>query len=642
MPSCRLSSAFGALSALPVLKSVIRVPPSGIGPIRSITPTIVAPSNSNSNRTSSPSEALLAVVRTTSSGASARRPGARYATEHGLRGELLRRASARSTSARIASWRLVEPRPARTVLDHAVHELAHPGLVARRPAEPELVAQHVLQLAVLEGRHPRVARARASRAAAGRCRSSRAGTTTSRGRRPARAARRARRAGARPRRRGRRAGGARSRPPRAWTPARRTARSGAGGQVTPSSSTNRDRGVSSSASGCVSARRARRGGAPVPTTIRNRRRSSSSRARTDSDRDGVRSSDGQVEHRLGPRRGDGKLPSAAPATITVSNSRPTVPCAVSTCTASGPARVPCGPPRSVLARVEGFEERLHAGIATLARLGHGVRERDHGVEVAPIVRALRPGSLDQPARAGELLPEHAERVLDGHPGEERRLREGLPRRDDARRPRRDRGPRSRSSALGAPPAGLPPARGRIRPRAAAGESPTTSEVRSGSTSSSRSGRAGDEPPQREHVRVRRRLRCPATARARGRRAGPARRRGRGAGCRRARPGAGRRRPGRSRRRLRRRGGGEAPGRPRRAPRRCAARSMPSPQVRPRIDGGCSAGSARRRGRPPSRTDPGADAVVPWNEKTCASGSAATTRSGAARPRRTASAASVVS
>ena len=48
---------------------------------------------------------------------------------------------------------------------------------------------------------------------------------------------------------------------------------------------------------------------------------------------------------------------------------------------------------------------------------------------------------------------------------------------------------------------------------------------------------------------------------------------------------------------------------------------------------------------PSKTSPNRSSgtrVVPWNEKTCASGSAPTTRSGAASPRRIASAASVVS
>ena len=75
-----------------------------------------------------------------------------------------------------------------------------------------------------------------------------------------------------------------------------------GVQVTPSSSTNRERCVSSSASGCMSAatsttrRRAR------PTTIRNSRRSSSRRSRFRSDRLRTRSQRGQVEHRLGARQ----------------------------------------------------------------------------------------------------------------------------------------------------------------------------------------------------------------------------------------------------------------------------------------------------------------------------------------------------
>ena len=56
MPSWRLSSAFGPASGLPVLKSVIRVPPDSSSPIRSITPTIVTPSNPNSKNASFASE----------------------------------------------------------------------------------------------------------------------------------------------------------------------------------------------------------------------------------------------------------------------------------------------------------------------------------------------------------------------------------------------------------------------------------------------------------------------------------------------------------------------------------------------------------------------------------------------------------
>ena len=61
MPSWRLSSAFRPLSGFPVLKSVMRVPPRSSGPIRSMTPTIVAPSNSNSKYCSTASDSPLAV-----------------------------------------------------------------------------------------------------------------------------------------------------------------------------------------------------------------------------------------------------------------------------------------------------------------------------------------------------------------------------------------------------------------------------------------------------------------------------------------------------------------------------------------------------------------------------------------------------
>ena len=217
MPSCRLSSAFGALSALPVLKSVIRVPPPASGPMRSITPTIVVPSKWNSNRSLVAERGLLAVLEP---------PVPEHplvdelavCRRHGLRGELASRQRGRPRrGSRPASCRACPL----DVLDHAVHELADPRLVAGDAAEPELVAEHVLQLAVVQVRHARVGEPeRLAQRPAG------VGPgalvpPASRGRRPARAAPRARRAGARPRRRGRRAGGARTRRPRARSPDRR-------------------------------------------------------------------------------------------------------------------------------------------------------------------------------------------------------------------------------------------------------------------------------------------------------------------------------------------------------------------------------------------------------------------------------------
>ena len=63
----------------------------------------------------------------------------------------------------------------------------------------------------------------------------------------------------------------------------------------------------------------------------------------------------------------------------------------------GTHTVPRRPSRSVLPGVQGLEEPLHAGVAALAGLGDRVGERDDGVEVAPIVGVFQACALDEPA-----------------------------------------------------------------------------------------------------------------------------------------------------------------------------------------------------------------------------------------------------
>ena len=109
-------------------------------------------------------------------------------------------------------------------------------------------------------RQARVRQAQAPRGAAGRSRSSRAGTTRWTGRRRSPAGRRAPRAGATPRPTGRRAGGARARRPRGRSPAGRPRRSGAGRPRRPRRARRRT----------ASAATARRGGRRTATSTTRR------------------------------------------------------------------------------------------------------------------------------------------------------------------------------------------------------------------------------------------------------------------------------------------------------------------------------------------------------------------------------------
>ena len=335
---------------------------------------------------------------------------------------------------------------------------------------------------------------------------------------------------------------------------------------------------------------------------------------------------------------EGKLPSAAPATITVSNSSPTVPCAVSTATASGPARShavhpgPCSPAsRASRNPCTPVSPPSLASATALANVTTVSRSRRSSAPSDPAASTSRreQGSSSQSTRKASWTD--------------------IPAKSDAFA-RVSRAATTASASAGSRPsvtssasaAARPSTRARrIRPRAAAGDSPITSDVRSGSTSSSRSG-----PPATSH-RSASTYGCvdgavpsdsPRSGTTRGTCAS-SRARSRLPTC--------------------------APWR-----RTTTARSLqatPSSTWRrrsSRATAACSsevcgaihavtAGSATDRWRVLSwiRSAPGKASVanrsrgcrvVPWNEKTCASGSAATTRSGAARPRRTASAASVVS
>ena len=243
--------------------------------------------------------------------------------------------------------------------------------------------------------------------------------------------------------------------------------------------------MSSSASGCVSAaisttpRRAR------PSTIRNRRRSSSRRSRTCSERltDPLQRS--QVEHGLRPRQRRGSCPRWRRPPARCRTPGRLAPWAVSTCTASSTATSRALQPGPVLAGIERLEERLHAGVGparaasatTLANVTDGVELRrprrppaastsraEHG---SSSHRTLNASCTDMPANSAALASV-ARAAFDRVA-----LRRGRARRCDRGRQRRRAAPARAAN--------------RINPRAAAGDSPTTSEVSSGSISSSRRG-----------------------------------------------------------------------------------------------------------------------------------------------------------
>ena len=96
----------------------------------------------------------------------------------------------------------------------------------------------------------------------------------------------------------------------------------------------------------------------------------------------------------------------------------------------GSRAFPRGVAGAVLAGVERLEERLDARVgARLVGLGHHVRERHDGVELATGLGAL-PGAVDEPSRAGKVLPQVPERVLHAHAGEQGGARERLARGHD--------------------------------------------------------------------------------------------------------------------------------------------------------------------------------------------------------------------
>ena len=517
------------------------------------------------------------------------------------------------------------------VLDEPVHDLADPGLVPGVAPEPELVAEHVLELAVLEVRQARVGQRAASRGAGGRCRSSRAGTTTARGSTPSASRPSSAASRARSRRDGsasvrRHDAGGLARP----TPVRRTGPAGAGATATPQLvdearcvADARRRRACGSLAASTTRRRAR------PRTMRNSRRSSSSRARFRSDRligpsSTARSNIGSGRARLG------KFPSTAPATITVSNSRPAGAVRGQHLDGVGPRALrsaeqpgPCSP------GVEGLEERCDARVAraSLAR-----RRRSRTSTTASSSRRPRATlGVGHEPRASRGAPPTGcgTRPAPTCPANSAGLRE---RRAGARRPRGlvgrqalgDARARRRDPQPGLRGAHQPARRRRREPDEVGGEQLLRP--------ARRGGLVGDEPSQREHVRGAWRAPRSATARARERRAGPARRRAPAAARPRARP---------------------VGGPPRRA-RPTARPSSTCSRRSSRAIAACSSevcgatqpstsralgGAVRRlelddraRRRTARANRPSGTSVVPWNENTCASGSPATTRSGAPSPR----------
>ena len=220
------------------------------------------------------------------------------------------------------------------------------------------------------------------------------------------------------------------------------------------------------------------------STMRNRRRSSASRSRTWSDRLRVPSSAARSNIGSG-RCSEGKLPSIAPATITVSNSRPAAPWAVSTCTASAPpasrAAQP-GPCRPASSASRNASTPVSTPSLEAATTSANVTTVSSPWPPAATIRAEH-RSPSQSARNASwtLMPANSA------------ARSSTSRADVTASASSGDSPSVRSSASAArrPPVVFA---SRIRPRAAAGESPTTSEVSSGSTRSSR--RAGSATSQR--------------------------------------------------------------------------------------------------------------------------------------------------
>ena len=305
-----------------------------------------------------------------------------------------------------------------------------------------------------------------------------------------------------PARRGRRAGAARPRPPRdadtgSVERLRRAPRHGRPELVDEPRALRELVGVGVRVGAVRTTRRAR-----APSTIRNRRRSSSSRRAVELGRGcGVRSSAARSNIGSGRDR-HGKLPSVAPATSTVSNSRPTAAVRGEhlhrVVAPSSPAREP----GAVLAASSDSRNASLDGSAAVA--GSTRRRRETSTTASRSRR--RVGGRSRPARpgrprTGELVPQHAERVLHRHAGDGARPCRGA--RERLRRRPRPRVGEPSCSVERARDGAAPCARARRsrRPRRRRRQPDQRRRSASGSISSSRSLRVGDQPAQREHVRA---------------------------------------------------------------------------------------------------------------------------------------------
>ena len=313
----------------------------------------------------------------------------------------------------------------------------------------------------------------------------------------------------------------------------------------------------------------------------------------------------------------------------MSNSWPIAPCAVSTRTASGRAGSdaecpgPCSPASSDSRNAVDALSRAARPLGD--EVGEASRRCRARVARRPIARARSTSRREH----GQVLPEPRKASCTDISANSAAF---------ARASRADRtvsaSSRVRPSVRSSASADRPrpgAARPRTRPRAAAGDSPTTSEVSSGSTSPSRARGVGDEPSKRQDVGARGGLgreRQAALGHRRGIRASSSAR-SRPPDVRALAPDDDRHR--RPRRRPPRRGGAGARARWRRVPPRRAARP------RPRRVGGASAPVVDAQltviaaGKIVANRSSGAP-VVPWNENTCASGSAADHEVGGPRAR----------
>ena len=187
------------------------------------------------------------------------------------------------------------------------------------------------------------------------------------------------------------------------------------------------------------------------------------------------------------RASEGKLPSIAPATITVSNSRPAAPWAVSTCTASAPPASraahpgPCSPASSASRNPSTLASPVSA--ASLTRS-----------ENVTTVSSPEPPSATSRSEHGSSSQSVLNASCTAVPAQSSAFTSVACARSTAAASAGSRPsvrPRAAAAARGPSPVLFAT---RIRPRAAAGDSPTTSEVSSGSISSSR--RAASATSQR--------------------------------------------------------------------------------------------------------------------------------------------------